>query len=764
MDLSFNSIPTKRLALTIDSTASIIKVNNILDWNGDEIASVDLGAKFYAVFRNALNTQLEIMELDPSTIGDNSTSGIVIIRRGLKFNGDLLTEVSGYKKTWVKDQTIVELGTDVPQIFRNYVGVEGDQAVNGLKTFGTLPQSADVPSDPEDLTTKSYVDSLVIAGAPDATNTSKGIGKLSQAPGYVLATPTITIASPAVITSSGHGLIAGDTFKLTTTGALPTGITAGTTYYVIATGLTSNTFQFSATSGGTAINTSGSQSGVHKLTMLTPFFVGINDYRLNPNNSAADGGGTDAYAITLAQSAPPAYITGQVFHFKANTANTGPCTLNVNGLGALAVKRSDGTTDTLTGDILANQRVMVQYNGTNFTMLSAPANTVNLVAGAYPAGNASLLTGLGKFGGTGADGALSIGDTLRTGTVTTVGTAVVGVGTTFLSQMNVGDVLVTGTGYAIVSAIADDTHMTLAGSLSGGDVSGVAYSQGLLMTISAGAAKVFVKNYTSMSITGHARLVFTTPHANGTNIFLKSQAVGTFTSVMTPMIDCSGMGGAGGASVSDSSNPFTTNLNGLAGQDGLGFVFKTKGGSGGINSAPPGGVVSVLNPTVPTWISKYNFIAPGAGGGSGQAGGQAVNSTTGISGAGGRGGGCLVLEIAGALNFTTTDGISVTGTNGGNGTLTGGVAGLAGGGGGGAGGWCLIVYGTLTSASGTVTVTPGTGGASASHMIGSGSGGGGGGSYDTAGSPGLFNSVTSTKDGGDGALGCFLIIANTEFV
>src|SRR5574343_62524 len=52
---------------------------------------------------------------------------------------------------------------------------------------------------------------------------------------------------------------------------------------------------------------------------------------------AADAGGTDAYAITVTP-APTAYVTGQVFRFKANTANTVTATLNVNSLGALTLK------------------------------------------------------------------------------------------------------------------------------------------------------------------------------------------------------------------------------------------------------------------------------------------------------------------------------------------------------------------------------------------------------------------------------------------
>jgi hypothetical protein len=76
---------------------------------------------------------------------------------------------------------------------------------------------------------------------------------------------TMTIASPAVVTLTSHGLVSGSPISFTTTGALPTGVVAGTKYYVIATGLTANAFQFSATVGGAAINSSGTQSGTHSV-------------------------------------------------------------------------------------------------------------------------------------------------------------------------------------------------------------------------------------------------------------------------------------------------------------------------------------------------------------------------------------------------------------------------------------------------------------------------------------------------------------------
>jgi microcystin-dependent protein len=76
---------------------------------------------------------------------------------------------------------------------------------------------------------------------------------------------TVSIATPAVFTAVGHGLSNGDALRFTTTGALPTGLNTTTTYYVIATGLTSDAFQVSTSRGGSAVNTSGTQSGTHTL-------------------------------------------------------------------------------------------------------------------------------------------------------------------------------------------------------------------------------------------------------------------------------------------------------------------------------------------------------------------------------------------------------------------------------------------------------------------------------------------------------------------
>ncbi len=88
---------------------------------------------------------------------------------------------------------------------------------------------------------------------------------------------------------------------------------------------------------------------------------------------AADAGANDTYVIALAP-AITAYTTGMVINFKANTANTGAATLNVNGVGAVTIKKQHDL-DLATGDIESGQIVTVVYDGTNFQMQSQVAIT-----------------------------------------------------------------------------------------------------------------------------------------------------------------------------------------------------------------------------------------------------------------------------------------------------------------------------------------------------------------------------------------------------
>lgn len=95
-------------------------------------------------------------------------------------------------------------------------------------------------------------------------------------------TVTITIASPAVVTMASHGFSNTGTSPvyLTTTGAFPTPLAAATAYWTVPGTVTASTFQIATTPAnalaGTAINTSGSQSGTHTGTEAVPLTTATN--------------------------------------------------------------------------------------------------------------------------------------------------------------------------------------------------------------------------------------------------------------------------------------------------------------------------------------------------------------------------------------------------------------------------------------------------------------------------------------------------------
>src|SRR5258708_10764511 len=87
---------------------------------------------------------------------------------------------------------------------------------------------------------------------------------VSLAPGTSSAV-AISNASPANVNWNGHGLQVNTPIVFSTTGALPTGLTAGTQYYVKLVSDVNN-FSVSLTQGGAAVATSSAGSGTHTAT------------------------------------------------------------------------------------------------------------------------------------------------------------------------------------------------------------------------------------------------------------------------------------------------------------------------------------------------------------------------------------------------------------------------------------------------------------------------------------------------------------------
>ena len=88
-----------------------------------------------------------------------------------------------------------------------------------------------------------------------------GIYYWSEDIGYSPVQVTISIAAPGLITlPAGFSFPNGTTIAFTSTGALPTGLVVGQVYFVVNS--TGGTFNLSTAIGGTAITTSGGQSGL----------------------------------------------------------------------------------------------------------------------------------------------------------------------------------------------------------------------------------------------------------------------------------------------------------------------------------------------------------------------------------------------------------------------------------------------------------------------------------------------------------------------
>lgn len=295
--------------------------------------------------------------------------------------------------------------------------------------------------------------------------------------------------------------------------------------------------------------------------------------------------------------------------------------------------------------------------------------------------------------------------------------------------------------------------------------------------------KVKVLNYSSISITGDGQLGFENPHATGSIIIIKCRGDCTLTSSDTAMINLVGMGapgGDGGASGGNSGSGGTTSV-GLWSP-----TFNPGGGAtynaGGTDSGASGGTAASAA-DIEAWVvgtgNEYKmhrrslFLTPGSGGGGGSGSQSSAVLNASAGGRGGYGGGVLMMEVVGSLNFTT-GGIDVSGEDGVAGsTATGGGTGSShagGGGGGGSAGMALILANTITASSGTVTCSGGNGGAGGgtagtgdnNGSPGSGAGGGGAAGYGGAGGAGAdgvtaggadVNGSAGSTGGGVGAGG-----------
>lgn len=176
---------------------------------------------------------------DFTEISTPATPGAGVLRVYAK-GGDVLAT-----KNSAGTESIVGSGSGQ----KNYLQASSSTAA-GWTAYGTVAATTDTTA----------------ADLPRAITTQTG-WKLTPS-GSASGTFTVTVATPAVFTASAHGMQTGYVVTFSTTGALPTGLTAGTAYYVNV--VSSSTFNVATTMAnlvaGTYVATTGTQSGTHSFT------------------------------------------------------------------------------------------------------------------------------------------------------------------------------------------------------------------------------------------------------------------------------------------------------------------------------------------------------------------------------------------------------------------------------------------------------------------------------------------------------------------
>ncbi len=640
--------PAKRLAATITGSATAFQVNDIEGWNGSNLSSSDFGTKAYAAFRNSAGTLLELMEIDPSTI---ASASITIVRRGLKFNGDdLTTEVSGNKLTWVKGDTIIEFGSHFPQLLAHYVDILADQTIAGIKTFSVAPKSSADGLLSTELIRKSQLDAAVLGSLTLSPVVEPGTG------GATLSVDQGVYQDPAdgkwklwdadtaatvnnVRLGITRGACASDGSAITG------GVTVSGLHVASSAIFTANTKYFASnTAGGFSTSAGTTEVTVGFAISTTQFALAPRyDQQLTENQqdliAAIEGGtdfyaasavGTDAYAITIA---PPitAYVTGMKFRFKADVANTGPCTLAVSGLSALAIKKNNDQ-DTATGDIEAGQIVEVVYDGTDFQMQSQVATSVlvdvqtfttaGTTAWTKPSGAKVVEVYLFGAGAGGGSGAAQNSDAHRPGG-TGGGAGAFAYKKFTAAGLGATEDVVIGAGGAGGTAVT--TGNSGNDGVDGGSTS---FGTTLLLRALGGTKGVGGGLGNSGGQAGGAGGVVANgdiTQAGGAGGASISSGAGTAGAASSTVV--SPRGGGGGGSVNNTNSGF----DGAAGGAFTTYYAKA-GGTAGVTATP-------LNGGIGNASNALLFGGTGGGGGAGNTGGAGGTGGAGISGGGGGGGG-----------------------------------------------------------------------------------------------------------------------------
>lgn len=171
--------------------SGVVAGGNILtleDFNGIDgtaLTMADLGSKAFGTIDPGNGTQEEQVSFTGITVNPDGTVSLTGIK-SVSFITPY-TETTGFLKSHGGGARFVLSNTS--GFYNDFLSKSSNATITGLYNFTTSP-TVPTPTTASQAANKSWVESLVLAGAPDASTTQKGIAKLTTAP----VSPTDPIA------------------------------------------------------------------------------------------------------------------------------------------------------------------------------------------------------------------------------------------------------------------------------------------------------------------------------------------------------------------------------------------------------------------------------------------------------------------------------------------------------------------------------------------------------------------------------------------
>lgn len=365
------------LGSSISSTATSILLSSFtVPVSGDDLTMALMNTAIaYGTIAPGTSSS-EFISFTGITQNADGTATLTGVTRGLNKTYPF-TESSDFKLPHAGQSVFIL--SDAPQVFNKYAALDNANTFTAVNNFDTPPTIDADPVNGEDAARRSWVLSVVNGGAVSQNAvTEDGIAGETIAAGNLIyfsetenewmkcdADTLGTVISVKLGIAMGAGVNGG-------------AISGGVLMYgdYTTSGLTQGDLVYASnTAGGFNSGTPGTTPrviGAAKSSTVLYFDPYFQDFLYN---YGVDAVGTDSYAITL-PGAFSAYYAGMLVAFKAGTANTGACTLAINGGSAKTIKKNVSS-DMETGDILQNQIVLVQYDGTNFQVISNPASNAS---------------------------------------------------------------------------------------------------------------------------------------------------------------------------------------------------------------------------------------------------------------------------------------------------------------------------------------------------------------------------------------------------